>query len=672
MTYQRTDWVDRIVSDPNRYDKQNETTNSVELIANPGTVVQAGTPLNAANMNNIEDGIEERATWEAMHGLQREVIELKLASTLKNQVDGATDLFYDDGGSGAFAYGGSSMELEKQWNTLKTAVGVGAQYNVPLLYKFQTKASGFSVGQEVTIQSLDSVTVFERRMVSAIDTVNNTITFSAPLTNTYPVGSLIYRSMVARAAGGSLKFATGYKFSQVDANQSAFTITYSKSTGAGGYAPGSNVSWYSIDAEVISDYRTSGTPALHIWKRLPDGNHDLVQTIPQTAFTGAAGLPDAQISPNGKFVAVPDAVTKQIVILKLSDDLKSYTIIANLDLTAYSTVYPQSMAWSSQNSFLSICCSSSTNRLNIWKITGDTFTYLSTGVAQPGQIISRINWSPDEKWISLLMTSNSPSYIAMYKQVNSVVTLSLTLPPAGTYSPGNCVFSPDSSQAVYSMAESVSSSWRRFYHYKMSGDVWTAYKTLGNSVFQSNPMFSLDGQYIYGFDNAGPAPAAKWTTFDTSTVQATGLPVITELNVPTTLYSGSTSDWWYTDPLCKPVASYRKGAFYTVTGGAIELRTSDIRYKAKFPLKVVRGFVVFVRRQTTNPVTVSAAVSANGVYESFVDVTGVTETLDSTTSLDTFPQDMEVNGDGATVRVTMARTSTAIVPQLISITGATE
>jgi hypothetical protein len=72
MTYSRTDWKDRIVANPNAYLKQNETAGDVELIPNPGVVTEAGTPLNAANMNNIEDGILERATWESVHSLERE------------------------------------------------------------------------------------------------------------------------------------------------------------------------------------------------------------------------------------------------------------------------------------------------------------------------------------------------------------------------------------------------------------------------------------------------------------------------------------------------------------------------------------------------------------------------------------------------------------------------
>jgi hypothetical protein len=59
MQYLKTKWTDRVVQYPNRYDKSGETSAQVTLVANPGTVTQAGTPLNAANLNKIENAIEE-------------------------------------------------------------------------------------------------------------------------------------------------------------------------------------------------------------------------------------------------------------------------------------------------------------------------------------------------------------------------------------------------------------------------------------------------------------------------------------------------------------------------------------------------------------------------------------------------------------------------------------
>lgn len=57
MPYTKTTWVDRLVQFPNRFTKASETSIGVTLTADPGTVTQAGTPISAANMNKIENGI---------------------------------------------------------------------------------------------------------------------------------------------------------------------------------------------------------------------------------------------------------------------------------------------------------------------------------------------------------------------------------------------------------------------------------------------------------------------------------------------------------------------------------------------------------------------------------------------------------------------------------------
>jgi hypothetical protein len=58
MPYVKTTWVDRLVQFPGRFTKSNETSGSVTLAADPGTVTAAGTALSATNLNKMEDGIE--------------------------------------------------------------------------------------------------------------------------------------------------------------------------------------------------------------------------------------------------------------------------------------------------------------------------------------------------------------------------------------------------------------------------------------------------------------------------------------------------------------------------------------------------------------------------------------------------------------------------------------
>ena len=62
MAYTKTTWVDRTVQYPTRYTKTNETSLSVTLTADPGTVTAAGTAVNATNLNKIETGVYDAHT----------------------------------------------------------------------------------------------------------------------------------------------------------------------------------------------------------------------------------------------------------------------------------------------------------------------------------------------------------------------------------------------------------------------------------------------------------------------------------------------------------------------------------------------------------------------------------------------------------------------------------
>lgn len=50
-------WQDRIVEKPRTFKLQNNSDGTVTLIPAPGTIVQEGTPVNATNLNGIEEDI---------------------------------------------------------------------------------------------------------------------------------------------------------------------------------------------------------------------------------------------------------------------------------------------------------------------------------------------------------------------------------------------------------------------------------------------------------------------------------------------------------------------------------------------------------------------------------------------------------------------------------------
>ncbi len=59
MAYTPTVWKDRIVQFARRFTKTGETGTGVTLTPDPGIVTEGGTPVNAANMNKIEQGIDD-------------------------------------------------------------------------------------------------------------------------------------------------------------------------------------------------------------------------------------------------------------------------------------------------------------------------------------------------------------------------------------------------------------------------------------------------------------------------------------------------------------------------------------------------------------------------------------------------------------------------------------
>lgn len=68
MSYTTTQWTDRIVEHPRRYTKSAEAGASVTLTPDPGTVTQTGTPVNAAQLNRIEQGIFDAQLLAYMGG----------------------------------------------------------------------------------------------------------------------------------------------------------------------------------------------------------------------------------------------------------------------------------------------------------------------------------------------------------------------------------------------------------------------------------------------------------------------------------------------------------------------------------------------------------------------------------------------------------------------------
>ena len=58
MSYTKNTWVDQDVERPRTYEVTNNQDGSITLTDSFGLVQELGTPVNAVNMNHIEDGID--------------------------------------------------------------------------------------------------------------------------------------------------------------------------------------------------------------------------------------------------------------------------------------------------------------------------------------------------------------------------------------------------------------------------------------------------------------------------------------------------------------------------------------------------------------------------------------------------------------------------------------
>lgn len=99
MAYTKTTWVDRVVEYPNRYKDQANTQYTFTL--DSGTITAEGTPVNAVNMNNIENELavlDNISTFETSTGTTNNII-----LTLPELADGMQKNFIANAGNSGTA-----------------------------------------------------------------------------------------------------------------------------------------------------------------------------------------------------------------------------------------------------------------------------------------------------------------------------------------------------------------------------------------------------------------------------------------------------------------------------------------------------------------------------------------------------------------------------------------
>ena len=90
MAYKKTLWKDRVVEKPNTYRSVENPDGTITLYPITGQVIEKGTPVSAANLNKIENGIVELN--EQLEHIENGKAEKTEVQNLKNRVDSFTSL----------------------------------------------------------------------------------------------------------------------------------------------------------------------------------------------------------------------------------------------------------------------------------------------------------------------------------------------------------------------------------------------------------------------------------------------------------------------------------------------------------------------------------------------------------------------------------------------------
>lgn len=155
MTYTKTTWKDRVVEKPRNYTMANNADGSVTLTPSPGVVTEAGTPIIAANLNNIEEGIADA------------YVQL----TTKVTVSLADATYYVNASSGSDSNNGTTSgtafkTIAKAMSLLPQIINHNVTINVATgTYNETVKINGYNGSGIFTISGVGSTTIIQNFQV---------------------------------------------------------------------------------------------------------------------------------------------------------------------------------------------------------------------------------------------------------------------------------------------------------------------------------------------------------------------------------------------------------------------------------------------------------------------------------------------------------------------------
>lgn len=94
MAYTKTEWKDQNVENPRTYIARDNGDDTITLLDAFGTITEIGTPVNATNMNHIEDGIAAVETLANTKANDNAVVHLTGAETITGAKTFNNDLIY--------------------------------------------------------------------------------------------------------------------------------------------------------------------------------------------------------------------------------------------------------------------------------------------------------------------------------------------------------------------------------------------------------------------------------------------------------------------------------------------------------------------------------------------------------------------------------------------------
>lgn len=197
MAYTKTEWKDQVVENPRTYSMRDNGDDTVTLLDAFGTVTELGTPVNAANMNHIEDGI---AAVEALANTKQAPItggattitssNLTANRALVSNSSGkvgvsavtSTELGYLDGVTSAIQ---TQLNGKLTANISKQAKGY-CQFSNGLIINWGTATGSGTINFAKEYTTTNAVVMFQRSSADGTndnDAVNNITKSSFYLTN---------------------------------------------------------------------------------------------------------------------------------------------------------------------------------------------------------------------------------------------------------------------------------------------------------------------------------------------------------------------------------------------------------------------------------------------------------------------------------------------------------